>query len=355
MVWTLSTGRQRTLVSGMAAARTPLRSTWISDTASSPQLGRTLATANLALVGWLITESLSASPLEASTTVAAAFAAATTPIQSGAPWLLALAVTTSVSLLLLAARATGRRQTEPQPAVAAPALKSAPDSGYDIGQRPDGTVADLMAQMSHDLRTPLNAIIGFSDIMHRELLGPLGSERYHGYAADIRESGVTLLKSVEDTLALTKLLAGSERAATAPVCLTTALGEACRTMAATATDRRITLQRIEADDLHVAAEAQALRQALINLVAAGIALAPDGGTLRLTTASVGAEVQLAIEAQRPVAGAAAAPTSGQAHHASLSIAIARTLVTLQRGELAEHRDAAGSLRALVASLPGCAA
>jgi signal transduction histidine kinase len=61
----------------------------------------------------------------------------------------------------------------------------------------------LLAQMSHELRTPLNAMIGFSEVMLRELHGPLGNARYQEYAAYISESGGRLLKASEDTLAVT--------------------------------------------------------------------------------------------------------------------------------------------------------
>ncbi len=44
---------------------------------------------------------------------------------------------------------------------------------------------EFLANMSHELRTPLNAIIGFSQVMADEVLGPLGSPRYAGYARDI--------------------------------------------------------------------------------------------------------------------------------------------------------------------------
>ena len=64
-----------------------------------------------------------------------------------------------------------------------------------------------MARVSHELRTPLNAVIGFSDVMDSELLGPVGHPRYREYARHIRDSGRELLKSAEDTLAITALLA----------------------------------------------------------------------------------------------------------------------------------------------------
>ena len=65
---------------------------------------------------------------------------------------------------------------------------------------------ELVAQMSHELRTPLNAVIGFSDVMLRELHGPLGNARYQEYAHHISESGGRLLKSSEEALAVTEAM-----------------------------------------------------------------------------------------------------------------------------------------------------
>ena len=60
--------------------------------------------------------------------------------------------------------------------------------------------------MSHELRTPLNAVIGFSELMLRELHGPLGNARYQEYAHHISESGGRLLKSSEEALAVTEAM-----------------------------------------------------------------------------------------------------------------------------------------------------
>lgn len=66
----------------------------------------------------------------------------------------------------------------------------------------------FLANMSHELRTPLNAIIGFSEIMRDGLFGPLGSERYAGYAKDIHDSGAHLLNVIDDILDISKIEAG---------------------------------------------------------------------------------------------------------------------------------------------------
>lgn len=68
--------------------------------------------------------------------------------------------------------------------------------------------SEFIANMSHELRTPLNAIIGFSEVLQSERLGPLGSERYCSYAADIHNSGNHLLSLINDILDLSKVESG---------------------------------------------------------------------------------------------------------------------------------------------------
>jgi len=68
--------------------------------------------------------------------------------------------------------------------------------------------SEFLASISHELRTPLNAIIGFSDIMHAEMLGPIGNARYKGYATDISDSAGHLLQLINDILDAAKIEAG---------------------------------------------------------------------------------------------------------------------------------------------------
>ena len=60
--------------------------------------------------------------------------------------------------------------------------------------------AEFLANMSHELRTPLNAIIGFSQMMAAQTFGPMGSEKYREYCADILSSGRYLLNVFSDVL-----------------------------------------------------------------------------------------------------------------------------------------------------------
>ena len=77
----------------------------------------------------------------------------------------------------------------------------------------------FLANISHELRTPLNAINGFGEMMHRQILGPIGLPKYREYAQHIHQSGMHLLSLVEEMLDLSKVEAGKleiERVPTQP-------------------------------------------------------------------------------------------------------------------------------------------
>ena len=70
--------------------------------------------------------------------------------------------------------------------------------------------SNFLAIMSHELRTPLNAIIGFSEIIAKEILGPVGKPKYLEYAEDIHNSGGLLLDIIGEILDYSKLESGKE-------------------------------------------------------------------------------------------------------------------------------------------------
>jgi signal transduction histidine kinase len=67
---------------------------------------------------------------------------------------------------------------------------------------------DFLANMSHELRTPLNSIIGFADALRLDQLGVCSDIKCGGYLANIHESGLHLLKIINDILDVSRIDAG---------------------------------------------------------------------------------------------------------------------------------------------------
>jgi signal transduction histidine kinase len=195
----------------------------------------------------------------------------------------------------------------------------------------EATLTGLMAQVSHEIRTPLNAIIGFSDLMQRELMGPLGSPRYQEYARHIRESGLSVLKAAEETMQLTALLADPEPARPETLDLATAADEACQAAAGEARRRHVKIRRCATGPCSMQADARAMRQALSNLISAAVAHAPERGSVRVRTRVAHGAAHLEIE----VDGGCPA-TDPSVASARLSGKIARVLLELQGAGIEEE-------------------
>ncbi|OFW84248.1 MAG: hypothetical protein A2018_07030 [Alphaproteobacteria bacterium GWF2_58_20] len=67
----------------------------------------------------------------------------------------------------------------------------------------------FLANMSHEFRTPLNAMLGFSEIICQQMFGPVGSDKYCDYAADIHSSAGHLLHIIQNILELSELESGT--------------------------------------------------------------------------------------------------------------------------------------------------
>jgi signal transduction histidine kinase len=159
------------------------------------------------------------------------------------------------------------------------ALRLAKDDAEAANQAKSG----FLATMSHELRTPLNAIIGFSEMMLREVLGPLGNAQYHAYVNDIHASGTHLLQIINDILDLSKAEAGKIDLAEDVF----DLRDIMRSVG------QLTAGRIHAaglcqsvelpDDLPaICGDERKTKQVLLNLVTNSIKFTPTGGTIEIS-------------------------------------------------------------------------
>jgi two-component system cell cycle sensor histidine kinase PleC len=141
----------------------------------------------------------------------------------------------------------------------------------------------FLATMSHELRTPLNAIMGFSEVMEKEILGPIGSDVYREYARNIYVSGNHLLCIINEILDLSRIEAGRYDLHEETMRLTD-IAEDCERLIKIKADAK-TLQIVEdfAPDLpHVWADPRAMRQICLNLLSNALKFTPRGGRITLT-------------------------------------------------------------------------
>ena len=142
----------------------------------------------------------------------------------------------------------------------------------------------FLANMSHELRTPLNAIIGFGEMIHREIMGPIGVAAYKDYAQHIHESGMHLLSLVEEMLDLAKVEAGKlqiERVATRPGAL---LAESLIMLSSTAEAARVEIV-VEGDPSTwpvLEGDPVKLKQIFVNLIGNAIKFTPAAGQVTVS-------------------------------------------------------------------------
>ncbi|WP_417693323.1 ATP-binding protein [Roseibium sp.] len=143
--------------------------------------------------------------------------------------------------------------------------------------------ARFISTAAHEMRTPLNAIIGFSDLLRKPAPG-LDAMRQQSYADLINRSGRHLLQVVEDMLDSSVLENGTRRLTIEPVDLRPLAEDCIAMLQPLAAERDLTLCLApRANYPVVAADAQALRQVLINLLGNAIKFSNPGGRVTLTS------------------------------------------------------------------------
>ena len=134
--------------------------------------------------------------------------------------------------------------------------------------------SEFLANMSHELRTPLNAINGFSEIMQRELFGPLGDPRYKKFASDILFSGQHLLSLINDILDLSKIEAGKMKLKVEPVRVNELINQVTRMLKLRADEGGLELIYQDTPLPLIEADPRAVKQILLNLLTNAIKFTP---------------------------------------------------------------------------------
>jgi nitrogen-specific signal transduction histidine kinase len=189
------------------------------------------------------------------------------------------------------------------------------------------TWTDLMGRISHEIRTPLNAVIGFSELMSREMFGPLGHQHYGDYVSHIKESSHAVLKSAEDTLALSSLLAATDRTQRLEASsLSGLLEDAWTFLEPQATRRGISLERSIEVPVDIVGDRLCYRQVILNLLSEALARCEDHQTIVFKALAFSERVRVSVSV------AAAKPTP-RSTLPSLALSVARALLERQGATL----------------------
>jgi len=141
----------------------------------------------------------------------------------------------------------------------------------------------FLATMSHELRTPLNAIMGFSEVMHAEVLGPIGSAKYKDYAGTIHESGRHLLNLINEILDLSRIEAGKYELNEERVRLADVTEDCHRILKLRADAKGLEIiEDVDAKMPPVWADQRAMRQICLNLMSNALKFTPRGGRITVT-------------------------------------------------------------------------
>jgi PAS domain S-box-containing protein len=225
----------------------------------------------------------------------------------------------------------------------------------------------FLASMSHELRTPLNAILGFAEVIRDRHFGENADDKYVEYADGIHMSGKHLLSLIDDILDISKIeYGGSPALKTEPVDLGALARDAVEMMRGIAANKNLDVQiKTPTTPVTVAADARALRQVALNLLANAVKFTPPRGKVEAIVESEGGGKFTVRDngigiAREDLAHVFEPFHRGNSHVArdhpgtGLGLAITRKLVELHGGEIELESDL-GQGTSVVVRLPKAAA
>jgi signal transduction histidine kinase len=221
----------------------------------------------------------------------------------------------------------------------------------------------FIANMNHELL--LNAIIGFGEMIHRQILGPIGVPAYQEYAQHIHQSGMHLLSLVEEILDLSKVEAGKLEIERTPTEPGTLLADSLVMLrpSAEAAKVEVIVDAAPSDWPVLDCDPLKLKQVFVNLLGNAIKFTPAGGQvtvsgeadagwlrIRISDTGVGMrpeEIPLVVQPFYRASSAYDAKHQG----AGLGLPFAKAVIELHDGSLAiESRLGSGTTVTIILPL-----
>jgi two-component system, OmpR family, phosphate regulon sensor histidine kinase PhoR len=145
----------------------------------------------------------------------------------------------------------------------------------------DDVKTDFMSTVSHELRTPLTSISGYLEMLVDEDPGPLNAAQSKMLAVISRNTS-RLRGLIEDLLILSRIEAGTFRAARDEVDLTWLISGVREAVAPAAEKAGIALTVSTEGDLRLDADGDQIDRVLSNLLSNALKFTPTGGAVSLT-------------------------------------------------------------------------
>lgn len=211
---------------------------------------------------------------------------------------------------------------------------------------------EFVLTASHELRSPLTSVQGFAELLmlERETLDPRQAETVEVILDNTRH----LVRLLNDLLDLARSDAGRLTIKPVPTDVGALVEDAVRTMRAQTEARGQTLsEEVEPGLPPVSADPDRVRQVLVNLLTNAHEYCPEGASIRVTAARIGAEVEIAVIDDGPgipreqlehifdrFTRGDAGPTQ-RVGGTGLGLAISKSLVELHGGTIAADSSPGG--------------
>ena len=159
------------------------------------------------------------------------------------------------------------------------------ERGIERAMAANKAKTEFLANMSHELRTPLNAIIGFSELIHTEKMGPVGSPRYREYAQDINSSGQHLLHVINEILDISKVESGTMVTRMQEIDIVATVGQVLHIVknGGAADGIKLVMSHPDYMPAFVSDEGK-IQQILLNILSNSVKFTPEGGEVSVELA-----------------------------------------------------------------------
>jgi PAS domain S-box-containing protein len=204
--------------------------------------------------------------------------------------------------------------------------------------------SEFLANMSHELRTPLNAILGFSQMLHDEVVPP-DSPEHREFLGDIIKSGQHLLQLIDNVLDLAKVEAGKLEFRPQLIDLEIVIAEVVSIVSAVPVAKNVRIETSIDPGLKegIFLDPARLKQVLYNLISNALKFSPAGGAVAVRARPEGVD-RLLLEVEDAGPGIAPedirrlfvefqqlAAGTAKEHSTGLGLAMTRRLAEAQGG------------------------